>query len=371
RANGEPLLEAVAPWHRLDIAMPADLTEEVARIVGYDQVGVTLLDTVLPPQRRNLILETEEKIRDILMACGLQDTINYALTTPENHAKLWGRSGEPPALPFIELANPLTPERRVLRRELMVSALENLAYNLRFTDRIAAFEIGRVYRPEDGDGLLPDEDRRICIVLTGPRAPVNFHASESDREDFDFFDLKGMVETLLARLGFAPDEAVFSAEPESVSFSPRCATVSLGGRSLGILGELHPRVRRAFGLPDRRVCLAELHLEPLLRPSWRVSQMPPISSYPPVVEDLAFVVAEEVTQRRVWDAIRAGGGDYLVDIELFDIYRGEPLPPGHKSLAYRVTYQSHERNLSRADINRIRARIVEAVEEQTGGQLRA
>ena len=138
--ENEPVVEAAAPWHRLDVTLPADLTEEVARVVGYDRIGETLLDTVLPTQRRNALLETEENIRDILVGCGLQDTVNHTLTTPENHAKLVAGSGS--KTDFIELTNPLSPDRRVMRRNLVVSALENLAYNLRFTGQLAAFEIG-------------------------------------------------------------------------------------------------------------------------------------------------------------------------------------------------------------------------------------
>lgn len=371
RAAGEPVLAATAPWHRLDIAMPADLTEEVARVVGYDKVGVTLLDTALPPQRRNEVLETEEKIRDILIGCGLQDTVGYALTTPENHAKLLATNGSRPRLSFIELANPLSMDRRVMRRDLMVSALENLAYNSRYSERQAIFEIGRVYRPEDGDDVLPDEDRRLCIALTGPRRPVNYHSSAGDRESFDFFDLKGIVETLISRLGIDPNELRFNAHPDSVSFGPRCALMRLGDQSLGILGELHPKVRAAFGLGDERVCVAEMHIGPLVRPSWRVSSMPPISVYQPVHEDLAFAVDEEVTVRRVRDAIVAGGGDLLVDVELFDIYRGAPLPVGQKSLAWRVSYQSAERGLTEKEVNSLRETIVKSVEEATGGVLRS
>ena len=397
RERNEAVIEATVPWHRLDVSLPADLTEEVARVVGYDRIGETLLDTVLPPQRRNYLLETEENIRDILAGCGLQDTVNHTLTTPENHAKLLV-SGEK-TVEFISLTNPLSPERSVLRRNLIVSALENLAFNRRFSERLAFFEIGRAYRPrevedESGTGRrgslpLPDEVRRICIALCGPRASASegSHLEAEVAQDalFDFFDLKGFVETLLERLGFKLDEVQFLGHPHSgaqdgdteTSFGPRCAVVSLRGQRLGIVGELHPGVRNAFAIGQNRVVLAELDVGPLVRQSWRISPMAPISVYPPVVEDLAFVVAEEVTQRRVRDAIFEGGGRgraagaSLVDLELFDIYRGESLPAGCKSLAYRVTYQSLDRNLKEKEVGRLRQRIVRTVERATGGKLRS
>ena len=410
RAEGEPVIEATVPWHRLDVSFPADLTEEVARVVGYDRISETLLDTVLPPQRRNAPLETEENIRDILIGCGLQDTVNHTLTTPENHARLTGageaRSSEgevevesdsDDADRFISLTNPLSPERRVLRRNLIVSALENLAHNLRYTERMAVFEIGRAYRPDHApvessngkgsDHVLPEEQRMLCIALRGTRDPhptsPSSDPSRSQAELFDFFDLKGVVETLLESLGFPQNSYLFSAHPESgagdvdseTMFGPRCALVSLQDEHLGIVGELHPRVRNAFGLGSERVVLAELNVDRLVRPSWRLSLMAPISVYPPVVEDLAFVVPEEVTQRRLHDAIVDGGGrdgdPRLTSVELFDIYRGESLSLGYKSLAYRVTYQSLHRNLNEKEVNRLRQRIIRTVERATGGKLRS
>ncbi len=395
RKEDEPVVEAAAPWHRLDVTVPADLTEEIARVVGYDQIGETLLDTVLPTQRRNALLETEENIRDILVGCGLQDTVNHTLTTPENHAKLV--AGSVSEADFIELTNPMSPDRRVMRRNLVVSALENLAYNLRFTARLAAFEIGRAYRPlavgsvpDTGtvdDLPLPDEVRRLCIALSGPRsasaAGVGAFQSDDDTELFDFFDLKGIIELLLEKLGFGQNDVTYNAHPDSgadgadveAHFGPRCAMISLQGERLGVVGELHPGVRNAFGLGSGRIVLAELEVAPLVRPSWRISQMAPISVYPPVVEDLAFMVSEEVTQGRLRDAIVEGGtqdkGAMLTAVELFDIYRGASLPPGHKSLAYRVSYQSMDRSLKDKEVARLRQRIIRTVERATGGRLRA
>ena len=369
RDAGEDLIECVPPWHRLDIRYPADLCEEVARMIGYERVGSTLMEDTLPTQHRNEIVETEEKIRDILIGCGLQDTINYALTSPENHEKLTP-DGRGDGAGYVELANPIAVERRVMRRTLLVSALESLQYNVRYTDRLAMFEVGRVYLPETGDGRLPHEDRRLAIVLTGPREPVSFYAPAGSSAAMDFYDLKGVVETLLTRLGIKPAQIDFAARPDTPTFGPRCAEVRVDGAAIGLLGEIHPRVRAAFDLPDVRVNIAELYIAPLVRPQWRVDPMAPISSFPPVVEDLAFVVNEEVTLRQLEQSIRAAGGDLLVDLELFDLYRGEKLPAGAKSLAFRLTYQSQATNLRDVDVAKLRERVVRRVEREVGGKLR-
>lgn len=374
RLPDEALVEAVAPWHRLDIAIPADLTEEVARIIGYEHVGTTLIDDVLPTQRRNETFATEELVRNILMGLGLQENINHPLTTPENHAKLRAThitptsTGETSA--YVTVVNPSMPERRAMRRSLIVSALENLARNLRHTTRLATFEVGRVYLPENGNGVLPEEDRRICITLTGPRRTTSFYADPGGNEELDFFDLKGVVEALIQRLGFSADRTAYRARPDTGVFGPRCAELFVNDQSVGLLGEIHPQVRAAFEISANRVNVAELRLAPLLKSHWELQPMQPISSYPPVVEDLAFEVSEEVTAQQVQQAIRQGGDERLAVVELFDIYRGEPLPVGHKSMAYRLTYQSLQRSLNEKEVGHLRQRIIKTVENATGGKLR-
>ena len=257
-----------------------------------------------------------------------------------------------------------------MRRTLLVSALENLQYNLRYTDRLAAFEIGRIYLPERAEDLLPLEERRVCVVLAGPRQPQDFYRTSEGAGEMDFTDIKGAVEMLLDRLGIRAAAVEWRARPDTDSFGPRCAELLINGQAAGLVGEIHPRVRAAFDLPNVRINVAELRLEPLVRPTWQFTPMRPISSMPPVVEDLAFVVSEEVTLRQLENAIRAAGGELLADLELFDLYRGEPLPAGHKSLAFRVTYQSQDANLRDADVVKLRERIIRRVERETGGKLR-
>jgi phenylalanyl-tRNA synthetase beta chain len=369
RTPGEPLLACTAPWHRLDIAYPADLTEEVARVIGYERVGATLIDDVLATQRRHDAYDTEEKLRNILVACGLQETINHALSSPESHNKL--TPGLPPLHPgaYVTLTNPISPERRVMRRSLLVSAMENLARNARLAPRHAYFEIGRAFLPEAGDGVFPGEERRLSITLAGLRQPPDFYHQNASGE-FDFFDLKGVVETLLDQLGFTPDAVEFRAEPDTSSYGPRCAAVWLNGVNLGLMGEVHPQVRAAFDLPAMRVCAADLRIEPVVRPHFVVQPMRPISNYPTVLEDLSFELSEEVTVRRVEETMRKAGGQLLVDVELFDIYRGPNLAADRKSLAFRLTYQSDERPLNEREVKTLRQRIIAAVEKETGGSLR-
>ena len=371
RAPGEPLIAARAPWHRLDIVVPADLTEEVARMIGYEHVGMSLLNDLLPTQRRNELHESEEKIRDALLACGLQETVNYALTSPETHNKLNPGGAPLDEDAYITVANPIAPERRVLRRSLLASALENLARNARLAPRHSTFEVGRIYHPEAGDGVLPLEDRRLSITLAGNRQPGGFYATPGEQEEFDYYDLKGIVETLVTRLGFNLHALEFRGKPDHESFGPRCAELWLEGKWVGIAGEIHPRVRAAFDIPQPRVCAAELRIEPLVRPPFTINPMRPISPYPAVVEDLAFEVDESVTVRALEETIRKAGGFLLTEVELFDIYRGVNLPANRKSVAFHLTYQSPDRSLVEREVQALRKRIIEAVQRETGGLLRA
>ena len=190
----------------------------------------------------------------------------------------------------------------------------------------------------------------------------------------DFFDIKGVVETLLDELGFDSTLVEYKAEPDTGTYGPRCAEVWLSGERLGLVGEIHPQVRTAFGLPASRINAAdELRIQPMRAKPLAVG---PNAAHQRLSacggEDLAFEVDEiVVTNRSIADLIRSAGGELLAEVELFDVYRGDPLPVGRKSMAYRLTYQSLSHSLREKEVAAIRRRIISSVEEQTGGKLRS
>ncbi|MEA3459557.1 MAG: phenylalanine--tRNA ligase subunit beta, partial [Chloroflexota bacterium] len=367
-------LLVTVPYYRLDVSIPADLIEEVARVYGYDRLPSVLLSDELPPQHRNLALEGEERVRDILAGCGLQEVITYSLTSLESAAKL--TPGEPiDESQYIKLANPLSSERAYMRRTLMASLLETLRDNLRFRDRVAIFEIGRVYLPRDvgvqhAEPLLPHEPRRLGIAMTGLRMERSWLTGSP--ELMDFFDLKGMVETLLDRLG--TENYVFLPTEHSTFHPGRVAELRLSAIShqpLAILGEVHPLVREAFDLPAQPVCLAEFDLEALLKPFGGARHFEPIPRFPAVTQDLALVVDEGLPAQEVLDAIVEAGGRLLRRVELFDLYRREPIPAGKKSLAYSLTYQAEDRTLTDEEVAQAQERIVRHLAEKLGAELRS
>lgn len=363
------LLRAVVPSYRLDVTQPIDLVEEVGRIWGYDRLPSTLIQDELPPQRDNPRLSTEEHIRDILVGAGLQEVITYPLTTPAAEARL--RPGQPvDESAYIALANPMSSERTHLRRTLAASLLETLRSQLRFVPRAAIFEVGRVYLKQEGHDL-PDEEPRLGIAMTGPRGLGGW--LDQSREPLDFFDLKGIVEALLDRLNVGP---VIFRPIDDPMYQPGRAAEAIWQEEgeevrLGVLGEIHPKVREAFDLPDQRVPLAELHIRPLLRAFGRTQMLQPISPFPAVKEDLAFIVESTIPADQVQAAIREAGGALLRDVELFDVYTGAPVPEGCRSLAYALTYQAQDRTLTDDEVAQVRTRIIRHLEERFNARLRA
>ena len=232
---------------------------------------------------------------------------------------------------YIQIANPLNRENAYLRQTLMNTSLETLASNLRNVDRAALFETGD-HLPQAG--RLPTEPRRLSIVMSGPRSERSW--LDNEPANYDYFDLKGVVEELLARLGI--EEAVY--EPvEHNTFQPgRVAAVRLGERDLGVMGEVHPIVREQFELPEQAVCLAELDLDALLEladTNWRFS---PVSRMPALNVDLALVVDQSVPSDALEEAIRKAGG-FLLRTCGVDVYRGAQVGEGRKSLAYSLTFR--------------------------------
>jgi phenylalanyl-tRNA synthetase beta chain len=360
-----PCLRVTAPSYRLDVTRAIDLVEEIGRVWGYDRFPTTLLRDELPPQRANLRLQGAERVRDLLVGCGLDEVITYTLVNDGDEAGFWPEGSRPAPEEYLRVRNPLSAERACLRRMLLPSLLHTTRQNLRFLDRVAIFEIGAVYEPEPGQ-MLPREPRRLGIVLTGPREARSWLAGQ-DRTPLGFYDLKGVVETLLDGLGV---EGVFEPERHPAFWPGRCAQVKVGGTVVGVMGELHPSLRERFDLPAQPVCALECDLDALLAGWGAPRTMTPISVHPPVYEDLAVIVSEDVAAVQVRDLIVETGAPLVRSVVLFDVYRGEQIGAGKKSLAYRLTYQADDRTLTDQETARVRDKIVQRLEQGLGATLR-
>jgi len=360
-----PRLRVTVPSHRLDVTRPVDLVEEIGRVWGYDRFPTTLLRDELPPQRANLRLQGAERVRDLLVGCGLDEVITYSLVDAGDEAGFWPEGSQPAPDEYLRVRNPLSAERTYLRRMLLPSLLRTTRENLRFLDRVAIFEVGAVYEPVPGQ-TLPREPRRLGIVLTGPREARSWLTGQ-DRAPLGFYDLKGVVEALLDGLGIA---GVFEPESHPAFWPGRCARVTVGEEIIGVMGELHPRLRERFDLPAQPVCVLEFDLDALLA-GWGVPRtMTPLSVHPPVYEDLAVIVDDGVAAVQVRDLVMAAGAPLVRSAVLFDVYRGEQIGAGKKSLAYRLTYQADDRTLTDQETARVRDKIVRRLERELGATLR-
>lgn len=358
------------PPHRLDIGEEmvgkADLMEEIARIYGYDKIPESYLVEGLPEQVGNRELELEEKLRDILAGLGLQEIVTYRMTSPEQERRIRPPEDQSTDPSYLELTNPISADKTVMRRDLLASMLEVVEKNVRHSERIALFEIGPVFLPpENGQNIL--ETTTLGICLSGIRDLPSWQTNE--RERMDFYDLKGLLEELLADLHISPVKYIPGSAP---SFHPgKSARIELEGRTLGLLGEVHPQVLGNYGLPDRPLPAAILDVASLLDVVDDLYEVNPIHDQPPVLEDLALVVDENVPAGDVEFLVRQTGGAILQDVRLFDVYRGEQLGEGKKSLAYSLVYQHPDKTLTDKEVLAIRNKIVKRLEKELGAQLRS
>jgi phenylalanyl-tRNA synthetase beta chain len=380
------VLRVTVPDHRLDVDGTDDLVEEIARMYGYENIPISRMNDELPPQRDNLDVELEERARDLLIDAGLQDVVTYRFTTPEREALLTPPGATRAALPareYVRIENAISADRSVLRQSLISNLLDVTAANLRYRPRVAVFEIGPVFwhrgaddtllpreiaseLPEDKGLRLPLERRRLGIVMTGAREEMAWQGA--DTAPMDFYDLKGVVEALLAGLHLT--NASFAPSSNPMFHPGRGAEVKLGDWVIGELGELHPLVREKFDLPVQAVLVAEFDLDALLARVPLTYKTRALSRYPGVAQDLALIVDEDVPADRVHALIVQTGGALLQRAVLFDVYRGDQIPRGKKSLAYALTFQAMDRTLSDADASKVREKIVARLKREIGAEVR-
>jgi phenylalanyl-tRNA synthetase beta chain len=367
-------LRVTAPPHRMDIGEGvvglADVLEEVARSYGYDNIPVTTMADALPPQIGNPVHEWEEHLRDLLVALGLQEVVTYRMTSPERE----GRAV--PHTDYVHIANPIAPEKNVLRRSLLASVLEAAEKNAR-AESSAMFEVGPVFEPNGNDSStgsergLPNELHRLALVMTGRRAATAWDVKDSPA--LDFFDMKGRIELLLSGLRYMnisyTATALSAVEGHSYLHPGKAAEVKINGQVVGVFGELHPLVKEKYEFGAYPVIVAEFDLD-VLRNINPIYDIKPVADVPPVLEDIAVIVDESVPADRVEALIRQTGGKTVTNVRLFDVYRGEQLGAGKKSLAFSLTYQS-DKTMTDAEAAAIRNKIVKRLEQEVGAKLRS
>jgi phenylalanyl-tRNA synthetase beta chain len=362
---------AVPPSWRFDIELWADLEEEVARRWGYDQIPATL------PAASGGRLGDEQRLRrqarELLAGMGVTETQTYPFLSQATLDQLELGPGDPRRR-TLRLANPISEEAPELRTTLLPGLAEVARRNLaRGLAGVAVYELGAVFLPAasekpgptDRDAGLPDEPLTLGLLLAGQRQRGRF---DDPTAAFDFADVKGVIEGLVAGLGI---EGVGYRPEGPPPYHPgRCAGVFLDQRPVGLLGQLHPRVAAALELPAASFA-AELELAPLLAAVPRMRPAPTPSPYPELSFDVAFLVPPGVAASDLEAALREAGGELLTRLTLFDAYQGAPLPPGHRNLAYRVALQAADRTLTDADGAAVRDQMATLAAERLQATLRA
>jgi len=351
------------PYWRSDVKCSADLVEEVVRIIGYEKIPITRLGSPLPQQESKLSPSArqsnlEEKLRNILTGFGFQEVLTYSLVSLEKLQKLSPKLEL--KIPPLKVANPMTREQEYLRTSLRSGLLSTLSYNQKFEQAsIRLLEIGKAFLPRGKD--LPEEREMLCAVLSGPRAELSWQA---DKGPLDFFDAKGVVESLLNPLGL---KASFDIGDDEILFPGRGADIIVEDDKVGIVGEVHPRVAQAFELSGA-ACLIEIDLEKVLAKITKIKEYEPIPRFPSVTRDIALVVDEQVSYRRAENIIRSF--PLVTQITLFDLYRGEQIPEGKKSFAIRIIYQSPKYTLTDEEVDQTQEQMLARLHQELGANLR-
>jgi phenylalanyl-tRNA synthetase beta chain len=365
------------PSHRFDLQIEEDLVEEVARIWGFERIPAE------PPLARALMRSRPEarrdahEIRALLVGAGYQETINHAFVDPQHEADFGSTAP-------VAVVNPIASQMSVMRTTLAVGLIEKLRFNLnQRASRIRLFEVGRVFRRDAqvADGPLTvagiDQPLRVGALAYGPAEAEQWSVPARDA---DFYDLKGDLERLLA-----PRTAQFEAASHPALHPGRSATVSVDGRAVGFIGELHPRWQQKYDLP-KATLLFEIDLEPLLERTVPVAAA--VSRQPTVVRDIALWVDAALPFERVKDVIAGLARtdsrlSSVRDIRLFDVFRPAPQTSNtasgsdanallikEKSLAFRIVLQDTERTLSDAEADVVREVIAAELEARLSARLR-
>jgi phenylalanyl-tRNA synthetase beta chain len=359
RIDGKNVL-VDGPWWRNDINCTADLVEEVARITGYDNIPETMLSSSLPTGESAPIVLFRQDLKSFLVSTGFQEIITYPLTSEEVMQKL-SASPEVKPVQMLKIANPMSRELECLRTSLRMGVLSVLSRSQRIRENnIRLFEVAKVFIPRAKD--LPRENEILCGLVDTVTPEVYW---QSKPQPVDFYFVKGVVETLLARFGVKADYV----PGNDATLSPaKCADIMVGSNKIGVIGEVHPVVLRNFDISDPAF-LFELDVDKLVTLASKPLVYKTVSKYPSITRDIAMLVDAAVTYQKIVDVVK--GFSLVSDMQLFDLYEGKQVPEGKKSMAFRLTYQSADHTLKDEEVDKVQQRILERLSKELGAVLRS
>jgi phenylalanyl-tRNA synthetase beta chain len=360
----EGLYRVKAPIRRPDINMEVDLIEEVARLYGYDRIPTSLPWGQQQPGGRTWVQKKRQMIRHTLRDLGLNEVITYSLTSESLEQEI----AYPLTVPYmpIPIAMPMSNEHAILRTNLLPQLVQVAARNRNYgVADVSIYELAKVYlASDDNQHTLPEERFQLAFLLSGNYHPANW--ANAPQKGGDFFTAKGVLTTLLERLH------VTGVDYEAIvmeGFHPgRTAIIKHDNQVIGVLGQLHPALSKKYDLDDTVVC--QLDLEQLLITSSDELIYRPIPRYPGIARDLALIVEESVPVSQIEAGIRAVAGELLKTVTLFDVFTGEQVEDGKKSIAFNLVYLSDDRTLTDEEVQHAHTGVVAYLEETFGAKLR-
>jgi len=346
KKGNKVFIEATTPINRLDLVAQEDLAEEIVRILGYDKVPAQTPSGILIPAVKEESLVYEDKIKDIFVGAGWSETYNYSFISDPDR-KIFKINDQ------IEIRNPLSQDQKFLRPTLTINLLKNVKENLKYFDSVRLFELGQVFFKENGNY---SEQNKISAVVVNKN---NRRPAEA------LFELKGLVSVLFEKLGiddFWFDDVISGKNQWLIwTNSARRAEVKVGDKIVGWLGEINQEILSAMEIKEKPAVF-ELDIARVKELASEERFFQPPSKYPAIMRDLAVAVDNAVKTESILNVIETAGNGLLQDVDLFDIYDG--LAENKKSLAFRLTFQSDERNLNDEEINKLMEKIIKTVEEK-------
>jgi len=361
-------LRVTPPSFRVDIEREIDLVEEVARIVGYNNIPTTLPRVPMNFSEQDFLRELRTKISSVLTSIGFYESINYSFVSPQ-HYDMMGLSDHDQLRDSVHLLNPLAEDQSVLRTSLLPGLLENVRRNLNHQNLdIRLFEVGKVFHPLEGK--QPDEPFRLCAVLSGRRFPCVPLLYAGDVQS-DIYDIKGAMQQLFAslRLGALVSFDAFSGNGLPFAEEGTVLTMRSGTAEIGFCGAVAQGTLRAFGI-KQKVYFADVALDQLAGIEPPVPKFSALPKYPFVKWDLALIVPEQVSVGEMLEAITDCDDAIIEKADIFDIFKGKNIEPGKKSVAVSITYRSVERTLDDESVGKVHKKITDLMIARFDGQLR-
>ena len=349
----DEILMVTAPGFRIDIAIKEDIAEEIARIYGYNNIPVTVLQGSNIKGGKSKKQHLEEKIIESLIGSGLNQSINYSFVSPKVFDKI--------LLPVsndlrraVTIRNPLGEDFSIMRTTAMPSMMDSLERNFsRSNEKARLFEIGKIYLPKEKISSLPEESNILSIGMYG---------------EVDYLHLKGVVENVLHSLGI--EQFSFKRISDNASYHPgKTAALFIRKQYVGIMGEVHPEVANNYGL-SVAAYVAELNMDILYELSKLDKKYKALPKFPAVTRDIAMLVEDGILVQCIEEIIKKQGGNIVENIKLFDVYKGKQIPEGKKSVAYSITYRKEDKTLTDVEVNKVHQKILRSLEYGLGAEFR-